>query len=257
MSIIPPFRRSSITLLGLIAMMACGVFRATAQTAAPLAPAKLRFVFIDETAGSYSLKIGKEFKKISSSPYSISPIITPPNFGQLEIHKTLPTIDPVTGEKIRIKLTSFAPPTTTTAALAIVTPRFPSDPTLAPTASIEFIDNDPSAYPAGSIRILNRSQQPMAAQFGTATFRVEPSTTQIVRPVTNERGLVRSRIASPTANGWKVIDDNVAVVTPDTRVTGLFLFSPSGMRFRFNEAFIAERGEPPPSHVWLTYTDKP
>ncbi|MFH1499657.1 MAG: hypothetical protein ABII82_17745 [Verrucomicrobiota bacterium] len=229
-----------------------------AQTDAPRTPAKLRFVFVDEAAGSYSLKIGREFKKLSSSPYSLSPVITPPGFGQLEIHKTLPTIDPETGENIRIKLTTFTPPANTTAALAIVTPRFPgNDPTLTPTASIEFIDNDPSAYPAGTIRVLNRSQHAMAAQFGEDKILVEPSGVQIIRPTTNDRGLVRSRIAGQTATGWKIIDDNVAVVKPETRLTGLFLFSPSGMRFRFNAAFIAERGEPPPSHVWLTYTDAP
>lgn len=219
-------------------------------------PAKLRFIFIDETAGTYSLKIGREFRRISSSPYSISPVITPPGFGQLEIHKTLPIIDPITGENVRIKITSFTPPSNTTAALVIVTPQFQVNAS-APTASIEFIDNSPSAYPAGTIRILNRSQHAMGAQFGEDAFRVEPDTVQIIRPVTNERGLVRSRIAGPTPKGWKVIDDNVAVVTPTTRLTGIFLFSPSGMRFRFNDAFIAERGEPPPAHVWLTYTDTP
>ncbi|MEX2606406.1 MAG: hypothetical protein WD708_03595, partial [Kiritimatiellia bacterium] len=73
----------------------------------------------------------------------------------------------------------------------------------------------------------------------------------------DHRHRVRARIATRDPEGWQLIDDNIAIVKPTTRMTGLMVFSPSGLRFRFDEYLIATRGPPPPSHVWLTYSDTP
>ncbi len=222
----------------------------------PPKPAQLRFLFLDETPGGYSLKTGRQFRSISSSPYVISPPYTPGNLHPLEIYKASPAPNPETGEVDRIKVTMFTPPADTTAALVIVTPRVPAAGE--PLAyDVEFIDSAPSTFPGGSIRILNRGTLTMAGQFSTKQVLAPPGSTKIISPDADRRGRVRSRIAMDTNSGWTLISDRIAIVKPETRVTGVIVYSPSGLKFRFSNDILAERGDPPPSHVWLTYTDTP
>jgi hypothetical protein len=229
-----------------------------AQTPDTPKPARLRFLFLDETAGAYSLKIDRAFKSVSSGPYTISPPYTPGSLAPLDIYKTSTRRDPETGEFPRIKVTSFTPPSNLSSALVIITPQ-PSatDSLTLPACRVEIIDNSPATFPGGSLRILNRGQTSLAVSLSGDQIIVEPATNRILAPVADARGRLRVLIAVQTPDQWKLIDDNVAVVTPETRITGVLVYSPSGMKFRLGPYLTAERGDPPPSHVWLTYTDTP
>lgn len=230
---------------------------AFAQGDAPK-PAQLRFLFLDETAGAYSLKTGATYRRISAAPYTISPPHTPADFKPLEIYQASATPDPATGQLVQTRITTVTPPADTTSALVIVTPR-PATPgsTEPPVYAVEFVDNSAEAFPAGSLRILNRGQTTMAARLAGEQISVERGASRIISPVADARGRLRVLIAVQGPDQWKLIDDNVAIVKPDTRLTGLLVYSPSGMKFRLGPYILAERGDPPPSHVWLTYTDTP
>lgn len=227
-----------------------------AQPTPPPKPANLRFLFIDETPGAYALKIGSDFRQISSAPYIISAPYTPASLRPIELFKTGTTPDPRTGELPRDKVASFTPPANTTSALVIITPR-PAAPGAAVNYDVEVIDSAPGAFPGGAIRILNRGHTTLAVQFSTEQIITEPGGVKLLQPATDDRGRIRARVAVQTPEKWKLISDNVAVVKPTTRLTGVLVYSPSGMKFRFNKSILAERGDPPPSHVWLTYTDTP
>lgn len=234
---------------------ALGVF---AQTPSPPKPARLRFLFLDETAGAYAVKTGSTFRQISSTPYAISAEFTPADLTPLEIYKTNPAPDPVTGKTERVKIAGITPPVTTTAALFIITPRPQPAGTTAPASySVEMIDSDARAAPAGSLRILNRGLVSLAAQIGTEQISANPGDTRLFKPVTDQRFRVRIKIAVNNQDGWKLIDDRIAKVRADTRTTGILVFSPSGMRHTYPEDEIISRGPPPPGHFWLTYTDTP
>ncbi len=239
-------------------MLTVAFAQAPAQPEPPPKPATLRFLFLDETAGAYALKLGDSFRQISSAPYNISPPYVPASLNRIELFKTSSVPDPITGAPIRLRIASFTPPANTTSALVIVTPRAaPADSTEPPAYGIEFIDSNPSTFPGGSLRILNRGQTTMAARLASGQITTEPGETRIISPVADARGRLRILVAVQGPDQWKLIDDNVAIVRPDTRLTGLLVYSPSGMKFRLGPYILAERGDPPPSHVWLTYTDTP
>lgn len=231
---------------------------APAQPAEPPKPASLRFLFLDETAGAYSLKIGETYRRVSASPYTISPPYAPVDVTPLQLCKEGVVPDPKTGEIPRVRVATVFPPVGTTSSLVIITPRPPSGDTPdALSYDVEYIDSAASAFPAGALRILNRGRADMAARLSGEQIVAAPGSVKIISPVADHRGRLRVMVAVQSPDQWRLIDDNVVIVKPDIRVTGVLVYSPSGMKFRLGPYILAERGDPPPSHVWLTYTDTP
>lgn len=224
-------------------------------------PPKLRFLFIDETPGYYELKQASAYRKISGNPYEISAPVTPADLNPLEVYKTLTEPDPTTGkpETKRIKIASVTPPPKTTSALVIITPRPPAKPESAPVYQVEFIDCDPKEFPPGSIRIINRSPVPMAAQFSDSRVATAPGETSMVTPATDarHRALFKIAIQVQQPSGWVLIHDGVSVIRPNERLFGVLVYSPGGMRHTFTAAEIAEMGPPKPGCFWLSFSDKP
>lgn len=225
--------------------------------AQPAQPPKLRFLFLDETAGAYFIKTGAAYRQISSAPYAISSEFTPTNLGNIEIYKTDPAAS-TPAETVRIKIASVPLPAETTAALFIITPQPQVPGSTTPTPySVEMIKNDAGSAPLGSLRILNRGQVTMAALIGSDTITAKPGETQVFKPATDSRHRVRIKVAAPDPDGWKLLDDRIVKVRAESRMTGIFIFSPSGMRHTYPEDELIARGPPPPGHFWLTYTDTP
>lgn len=219
-------------------------------------PAKLRFIFLDESAGAYSLKLSKGFQQISSKPYVISPVFTPATSQPLEVYKTNTAPDPITGKVERVKIASVVPPNGTTSALIVITPR-PAQPGVAPVYKVDVIDSSLAHFPLGSIRILNLGRVTMAAQFGTAQVVVQPGESKFVQPSPDRRFRILSKIAAQSAESWELRSDNLIILRPEERVTGVFFYSPSGMIHTFTPDELLEHGPPPPGHFWLTYSDMP
>jgi hypothetical protein len=243
-------------LFGLFCCASATALRAAPED--PPKPATLRFLFLDETAGSYVLKTDKAYRPVSASPYTISPPFAPADWKPLQLYKQGTVRDAKTGELPRVKVATITPPASTTAALVIITPRPPSPDTPDLLSyNVEYIDSAASSFPGGSIRILNRGRVDMAARLSNEQIVAEPGSIKIVSPVADQRGRLRVMVAVQTPEKWKLIDDNIVFVMPDIRVTGVLVYSPSGLKFRFGPDLLAERGDPPPSHVWLTYTDSP
>lgn len=221
-------------------------------------PPKLRFLFIDESAGYYSLKLNTAFRQVSANPYEISAPFTPADFKPLDVYKTLP--DPKTGTPRPVKIASFIPPANTPSVLVIITPRAADTPDVAPVYKVELIDSNPTLFPAGSIRIINRSPVAMAAQFSSSRILTAPGEINLVQPSTDNRRRVLFKIAiqiQQDAGGWQLIQDSITVIRAKERMVGILVYSPSGMRHMFTASEIAEMGPPKPGCFWLTFSDSP
>lgn len=239
-------------------------FTAFAQTPAPEAPkpAKLRFLFIDESAGHYSLKFGSSYRQISATPYEISAPFTPSDLKELEIYKTFPgDIDPETSQPKRLKIATVTPPKNTPSSLVIITPRPPATPETPPVYKVELIDSNPALFPAGSIRILNRTPIAMAAQFSDSRVLTPPGGISLAQPTTDSRRRLLFKIAiqvQQAEGGWQLIQDSRTVIRPTERIIGVLVYSPGGMRHTFTAAELAEMGgTPKPGCFWLTFSDTP
>lgn len=234
---------------------ACLTLTVSAQTEAPK-PAQLRFLFLDETAGAYSVKTtGNNYRRISSSPYAISQPYAPPSFAPLDIYKSSTIPDPITGLKPRLKIATVTPPANTSAALVVLTPTPPAEPGALPIYTVQFFDNDPASFPPQSLRILNLGREQMAAQFGDQRAVVDPGSSRILRPSTDKYNRVVGKIAVSTPPDWKLLYNKVLIIRPEERLTGVFVYSASGLRHTYTELELAEMGPPAPGHFWLSYTD--
>lgn len=232
---------------------------ALAQPASAPRPPKLRFLFLDESPGTYFVRSGKEDIPVSSTPYSISAPFAPPSFERVDLYRTGAALDPVTGQPVRLKVAGFNLPVGTPLALVVVTPRVPSDQATPATYAVDIIDGNPNDFPAGSIRLINRGQASMAARFGATEVMAAAGETRVVRPKIDGRGRVRFKIAvqAPQAGGWQMLQDSLAVIRPQERMIGLLVYSPGGMKHLLTPGELAESGPPPPGHFWLTCTDSP
>ena len=230
--------------------------RLTAQE--PPVQVSLRFLFLDETPGAYSVKLAKGFRVLSHSPYQIGNPVTAKPEAHLELYKDSPAPDPVTGKIIPVKIATVTAPGNTPSSLVVLTPRT-REPgsTTPPVYDIAFFNSDPAAFPARSIRILNLGQATLAARFGDTQTVVQPGTSQVRLLSADHRNRVFSKIAVQTPAGWKLLYDNTLIVRPETRLTGIFVYSANGLRYTYTPDELAEYGNPPPGHFWLTYADTP
>lgn len=229
-----------------------------AQQPEPPKPARLRFLFIDETPGSYSLKLATGHRQVSANPYEISSPYTPAGFNPLEIHKALPAPD--TGELRPVKIATVIPPADTPSALVIVTPRPAATPDAPPVYQVEIVDCDPTDFPAASIRVINRSPVAMAGQFNDTRVITPPGEIRLIQPATDSRRRVLFKIAIQIRqddDSWQLIQDSITVIRREERMIGVLVYSPSGMRHTYTAAEIAEMGPPKPGCFWLTFSDSP
>ncbi len=222
----------------------------------PPPPARLRFLFLDESPGFYALKLDdKNFRQVSANPYEISAPYVPGSTAPMEIYKVSSTVDPVTGVPRRIKIATFSPPNSTPSALVVVTPRPPATPDAPLDFKVEIIDCNPADFPGGSIRVVNRGRGNLAAQFGATRITAQPGETKVVTPVADARNRILSKVAAEEASGWQMLSSTFVVLRPDERVFGIFVYSPGGLRHTRTPQEIAEFGPPPPGHFWLTFSD--
>jgi hypothetical protein len=222
-------------------------------------PANLRFLFLDEKPGSYSLKSGQAQRQISYAPYAISTPITVLPKGRLDIYQTPTLPDPVTGKKEPVKIASLTPPATLTSALVVVTPRPPTpESPVPPPPDITYFDTSIEAFPAGSIRVINLGRSPLGTKFDkVAPFLLQPGETRIVSPTPDSKNRVVVKIAVSEGDAWKLLSNKIAILKPGQRMTGVFVYSPSGLLHTYTAEELAEFGKPKPGHFWLTYTDTP
>lgn len=239
-----------------IALAFAGVVSASAQSQS-LEPSKLRFLFLDERPGAYSLKAGSVERKISSAPYAISPPITVPPGGRFEIYQTSDQLDPATGKKIQIKVASIAPPSSLTSALVVVAIRPPQPgATAVPAPDITYFDTSPASFPAGSVRVINVGRAQMGVQFNAmSAFVLQPGETRIAQPTPDAKDRVVARIAVSEGSDWRLISNKISLLRSDQRLTGVFVYSPSGRLHTYTSEELAEFGTPRPGHFWLTYSE--
>ena len=243
--------------LRLLVSILCLLVSVRAQQPDAPKPPKLRFLFIDETPGYYSLKPAATYRQISANPYEISTPFVPADFKPLDVYKTL--TDPTTGQPKPVKIATVNPPAQTPSALVIITPRPPVDAKTPAVYKVEIIDSDPKTFPPGSLRIINRSPVTMAAQFGSQNIVTPAGGMNLVQPVTDTRRRLLFKIAIQiqNASGWQLIEDSITVIRPAERMVGILVYSPGGMRHMMSADEIAEMGPPKPGCFWLTFSDTP
>jgi len=95
----------------------------------------------------------------------------------------------------------------------------------------------------------------MAARFGTEQIEVEPGAERLITPAVDRRNRIRVFIASQGKGEWRMIFNSFISLPEDNRVTGIVVYSPSGLRHTYTQDEIDTLGAPKPGYFWLTFTD--
>ncbi len=220
------------------------------------APPRLRFLFIDETPGDYLIRENGGYRPVGVEPYAVSTPYVPREPKPFALYKSLPA-DDGTSARTPVRIATVTPPRDLASALVIVTPRPRSSPTEPYDYRVEVVDSSPASFPAGSLRIINRSPAPMAGDFGGARVLVAPGTEQVITPATDARHRLFFKVAAQEGETWTLLSRNITVIRPGDRMTGLLVHSPGGMRHLLSAEELAIFGEPRPRNHWLLYTDSP
>ncbi|WP_309396810.1 hypothetical protein [Cerasicoccus maritimus] len=212
---------------------------------------EVRFLFLDESTGHYEAEIKGKTLLINRYPYSISDPLEVSVGERIPVYRVTETPE---GPQ-RVQIADVPAGSESGSILAVLAPRRPTaESSLA--YGVKTFDSDPDDFPVGSLRILNLGRSTAAFALGPERVLIKPGESHVVDPQPDRKNRFFARIAERTDDGWEVRYDNVEILRPGERVTGLFVYSPSGMKHTFTEAELEVSGDPPPSHYWLTYTER-
>lgn len=250
------------------------------STRAQAAPSvRLRFLFLDDAMANFSLQTTAKSKRsatgLSFEPYMISAPVTLAPSEQFKLLRKAPagSVETHTGEQAYAgeQAHSGTPAqqmqqTERTIAL-LSAPAVDSLIVLAPAAdgsdgwkSLIFPD-DAASFGEGSIRIINLGAGAMAAAFGKEQITLQPGQTRLVRPQLDARRRTRTMVgvqeqaATTGAEVWQLIYNSITTIPRGERVTGILVYSPSGLSFTYTDEQLAEMPTPAPGHFWLTTRD--
>ncbi|GHC06932.1 hypothetical protein [Cerasicoccus arenae] len=216
----------------------------------------LRFLFIDETPGAYFYEAEDGFRKISSTPYAISQSVPITSSDKLKIYKEAPIWDPQTKQHKRFRIATVSSPADQLDALVLITPRqWDLKSQYTPDYLVKYINSDDSTFPEGTVRVINLGHEQIAASMGGAPVVLDPGANEIIQPNTDQRNRLFSRVAVKDDEQWRLIFDNITVVRPQDRMTGICVYSPSGLAYRYLEQELEELGQPGAGHYWLYYSE--
>ncbi|WFB34631.1 hypothetical protein P3T73_10700 [Kiritimatiellota bacterium B12222] len=245
--------------LSILCLLTTKVTAQTSDKSPP--PVQVRMLFLDESQGQgYSVKLEEGFQKVSSYPYAISNMILRPAGSELEVYKNLPPPPPNPQQNIRnqdtesprVKIATLKVPDKTTSVLAVIRPGDSKADT-----HVALYNSDLQHYPENAIRIINLGLTPIAASINDKVKKIAPGNLAVFTPNPDPKNRVVVQVAQQGKDNWKYIYDSVQVLKPGNRVTGVVVFSPSGMRHTYTALEIQEFGEPKPRHQWLSYIDTP
>jgi len=213
----------------------------------------LRFLVLEEAGGRYLLQTETGRHHLSSYPYAISPPVRVVRGERATVFKTLPP-DPNEGEEAQprqIPVAVIRPPASANDALVVLRPA-------APGASyhVRYHNSAAEVFPAATLRVINLANETIGIELAGRIKQIEPGETAVMEGRPDHRNRVIARIARRGPEEWHILYNSVLVMRPGERMTGVVVFSPSGMRHTYTEDELIEFGNPPPRHEWLTYTEK-
>ncbi len=215
-------------------------------------PVSIRFLFLDESSGDYFVKVGTGFNNLGAKPYVVTPTFDFPQGSRIELYKEL--ADPTTGEVVRtrvVNLTAASP----AHALAVITPTTEVAQDGVRSYRSRLYDIAPDKTPPRSIRILNLSPAPMAARFGTDQIEILPDAERLVTPSVDKRNRIRVYVASQGAGDWHLIFNSFLSLQENNRMTGIVVYSPSGLLHTYTQDELETLGPPKPGFFWLYFTE--
>jgi len=217
-----------------------------------------RFLFLDESPSSYSIEGNSGYRVLSSYPYQVSPPVTFDPQERVDLYKSArkperstPSGKPISNEARYQKIGTATIPSNVSEVLVVVR----KDSEDAGAYRLEYFSSDPREFPEGTVRVINLGRTPIAVGINRERALMAPGQQRIMSPTPDHKDRLIIRVAEGDKNTWNILYDSVAVLRPGKRMTGVIVYSPTGMRHTYTAYELREFGEPEPGHQWLTFTD--
>jgi hypothetical protein len=230
---------------------------ATNQDSDVIESVDLCFLFLDESSGSFYLKTESGYELLSKSPYAVaSPKTFRPN-EPIEIYKELaatelPSDTESETNARRIKIAEFAAPDQFSAGLAVLAQ--PSQTSENSRFKVRFYEAPEKNPNNGVIQLINLGYTSIAVALGDARIVIEPGENKEIAASTDARNRLNVQVADKLNGEWKLIERRVVFLGPGERMTGVIVYSPSGMKHLYSkEELLLLGGTPPPAHAWLRF----
>jgi len=219
---------------------------------------ELSFLFLDESPGAFYLKTAGGYELLSKSPYAVAGSKTFRLGAPIEIYKEVPaTPSPAStneteAKKKRIQIAGFTAPDQFAAGLAVLAPESQTNGN--GRFKVLFYDAPEKNSNNGVIQLINLGRTSMAVALGDMRLTLEPGETRIMNASTDARNRLKVQIADKLQGEWKLIERRVLFLAAGERMTGVIVYSPSGMKHLYSQKeLLMLGGTPPPAHAWLQF----
>ncbi len=232
-------------------LILCLVFNAFCVVAkAQVSPVQVRVLFLDESKTAYFIKEGDGYQSVSPYPYSISPAFEVSPRSPREVFKEVKFVDDSGEERSRyVEIAQIEVEGDASSVLAVVAFKGSDQ------YQVRYYSENEDEFPSGTVRVINLGQKPIAASVGGGVFPLVPGEAKLMEPKLDHKRRFFTRVAEKDSEQWNILYDDVTILRANERMTGLVVYSPSGMRHTYTESEILEYGPPPPGHYWLSYSD--
>jgi len=216
------------------------------------------FLFLDESEGAFYLKSATGYELLSGSPYSVEGRKTFKPGERIEIYKTLnrkvltddARVASASGR--RVKVAEFPAPLDTASALAVLAPG-PNEGGI-PSYRVRFFEESPEEQVGGTIKLINLGQTRSAVALGAEYVVLQPGQIETIQAPVDSRNRLKVQVADELGGDWNVIERRVVFLRPNESMTGIFVYSPTGMKHLYSSGeLLSLGGDPPPGHAWLQF----
>lgn len=245
---------------------------ARANAGGTLARVELRFIFLDDQPATYTLQVeGNRGERVDTRTMTVEPYTISPPLAVLAGQKIrVARSDAGTAEQPAAQGQNGKDSDGRNEASVIGDFNAPDASRLIvmhPAArneaghwrSLSFPD-DTESFPKGSIRVINLSDAPAVGAFGNEGVQLAPGEARIIHPRLDARQRTRTRIGvlknADSADGRKIIYNSITSIANGQRVTGVLVYSPSGLSFTYTDTQLEELDPLPADYFWLTSTDR-
>jgi hypothetical protein len=248
-------------LLGLCAVLLSASFLTVkAQNESSLlSKVDLWFLFLDESEGSFYIKTDGGFELLSGAPYSVTNTRSFLPGTSIEIYKDLrmqvdDTLNSEDEQRQRkAKVADLMVPSNLESALVVLAP-VSTGPNGMPIFKERYFEEPLIDSASGSIQLINLGVSRTAAALGTERVVLEPGEVKTIKAPTDSRNRLKVQVADDLDGKWKVIERRVVFLSPGELLTGVFVYSASGMKHSYSRSELLSMGkDPPPCHAWLQF----
>lgn len=215
-------------------------------------PVDVRILVVDEVGEGFAVNAGEQEVIVCNHPYEISRPVRYWGGDQLELSQVAYRVNDDGETEPDFSLAgSIVIPEDASSILVVFLPNKDRSEYYGKI----YADSD-SDFPYGSLRVINLSPSAIAFAAGGDRQFLESGEIAVVSPEVDRKNRLFLKVADKKSDEWNILLNSVEVLRPSDRITGVVVYSPSGMRHTMTSTEIRMFGEPKPGNYWIDFRER-